>query len=292
MSNVRLAGPALSPRSTVDRAAISYVDWSAILAGVALAAAISTLMTTFGAAVGLSAASAFERGGVSFAVGVAAALWLLWVGVSSFVAGGYLAGRMRHPIGDATPHEREIRDSAHGLVVWAIGSIMIVYLATSSMIGVAGAIGGAPALSQKALGAADPTMLVSDRLWRRPGAADAAQVVPEATRQDAARILAAGAVSGTVDAEDRAYLASQVAARTGLNAQDAGKRVDDAAAQAAAIVDKAKQAAESARKAGVVVAFLTAATLAICAAAAWWGATMGGKHRDDGLDLSHFTAWR
>jgi hypothetical protein len=56
--------------------------------------------------------------------------------------------------------------------------------------------------------------------------------------------------------------------------------------------EKAKQAAETARKIGVLVAFLSAASLAVGAAAAWWAATMGGKHRDEGVDLSHLTTWR
>ena len=63
-------------------------------------------------------------------------------------------------------------------------------------------------------------------------------------------------------------------------------------AQMKAAADKARQAADTARKAGILVAFLTAASLVICAAAAWWAATMGGKHRDEGVDLSHLTAWR
>ena len=43
-----------------------------------------------------------------------------------------------------------------------------------------------------------------------------------------------------------------------------------------------KDAANRARKAAVVLGFVTAATLLLGAAAAWWGATMGGKHRDEG----------
>ena len=39
---------------------IAYVDWGAIFAGAVVTAAISTLMTTFGAAIGLSAASPFS----------------------------------------------------------------------------------------------------------------------------------------------------------------------------------------------------------------------------------------
>lgn len=49
-----------------------------------------------------------------------------------------------------------------------------------------------------------------------------------------------------------------------------------------------KTAAEKARKAGVVLAFLTAAALLASAAAAWWAARLGGKHRDRSVEFGLF----
>ena len=51
--------------------------------------------------------------------------------------------------------------------------------------------------------------------------------------------------------------------------------VDDAKAKAA-------DAAEAARKMTVLSAFLTAASLLVAAAGAWWAASKGGRHRDEG----------
>jgi hypothetical protein len=45
------------------------------------------------------------------------------------------------------------------------------------------------------------------------------------------------------------------------------------------------------RKAGIILAFLTAASMALGAAAAWWGASVGGRHRDGNFDASHLTRW-
>src|SRR3954452_21467616 len=74
----------------------SYVDWAAVIGGIVLASAISLLLLTFGSAVGLSFANFHTFTGVSGVwVAIAAASWLLWVQISSFMAGGYLAGRMR-----------------------------------------------------------------------------------------------------------------------------------------------------------------------------------------------------
>jgi hypothetical protein len=72
----------------------SYVDWAAIIAGAVLATAISLVLLTFGSAIGLSMASLEPGSGVSlFWMAIVAALWLLWVQISSFLAGGYITGR-------------------------------------------------------------------------------------------------------------------------------------------------------------------------------------------------------
>ena len=67
--------------------------------------------------------------------------------------------------------------------------------------------------------------------------------------------------------------------------------IDEAVATVKDTADKAKAAAEKARKVGILASFLAAALLLVSAAAAWWAATLGGKHRDEGTDLSHLTRW-
>jgi hypothetical protein len=41
-----------------------------------------------------------------------------------------------------------------------------------------------------------------------------------------------------------------------------------------------------------MVAFLTAVSLAVGAAAAWAAAGLGGRHRDEGIDSSDMFRWR
>jgi hypothetical protein len=299
MANVSRDNPVRIDALAVSEAhpQIHYVDWGAILAGAVVAAAILTLMTAFGAAVGLSAVSPYSGSGLSaVAMGLAAALWVLWIGVSSFAAGGYIAGRMRRRIHDANEHESDVRDGAHGLIVWALGSLLIAYLATASVAALTKAASSTAAAGAAVLAgsAQSPTSVFdpasfSARLWRT---SQPDKATPDSIRQDAARILAVSAANGSISGEDKAYLTAEVAARTGLNEQDAGKRVDETMAQISAAAEKVRQAAESARKAGVLAAFLSAAALALSAAAAWWAACMGGKHRDEGIDLSHLTAWK
>jgi len=109
----------------------SYIDWAAIIGGIVLASAISLVLLTFGSAVGLSFTNFRTFTGVApIWVAIAAASWLLWVQISSFMAGGYMAGRMRRRFNDATEHESDVRDGAHGLLVWAgalvVGAIIAV----------------------------------------------------------------------------------------------------------------------------------------------------------------------
>src|SRR6201999_1604817 len=65
---------------------------------------------------------------------VAIAIWSIWVLVSSLIAGGYLAGRFRHRTYDATEHESDVRDGAHGLLVWALAALLGSYLVTSAVV--------------------------------------------------------------------------------------------------------------------------------------------------------------
>jgi hypothetical protein len=48
------------------------------------------------------------------------------------------------------------------------------------------------------------------------------------------------------------------------------------------VAEEAKQKAKRAKHFAVLAAFVTAASLAISAAAAFWASGMGGRHRDEG----------
>ena len=52
-----------------------------------------------------------------------------------------------------------------------------------------------------------------------------------------------------------------------------------------------KEQLETARKYSVVSAFVTAASLLIAAAGAYWAAGMGGRHRDENRVFARFGAW-
>ncbi len=83
-------------------------------------------------------------------------------------------------------------------------------------------------------------------------------------RGQATRILMGGFARGDIQARDREYLAKLVAARTGLSQQEAQARVDqtitEAREAAARAETEARIAADKARKAGILAAFLAAAS--------------------------------
>lgn len=287
---------ASGPAQVVETDARSYVDWGAILGGAFVAAALSTIMTSFGAAIGLSLASPLPGKGVSVPVmAITTGLWVLWVGVSSFAAGGYLAGRLRRRAHDASEHESDVRDGAHGAIVWALGTVVLAMMLASSAAGVTKAAveaasntaGGA--LSTVVEKAADPLTMATDRLLRGNTATNPAQ--EQDSRAELGRILARSASSGTLAPEDKSYVASVIASRTGISQADAEKRIDDTVTQVKVAADEARMTAEKARKYGILIAFLTAAALLISGAAAWGAATVGGKHRDEGTELSFFGGW-
>ena len=118
-----------------------------------------------------------------------------------------------------------------------------------------------------------------DRAARpRPAAAN-----PQDSNAQVTRILASGVANGDVPAADRTYLAQLVAARTGISQAEAQKRVDEVIAREKAAVEKAKQAADAARKAAAQFAIFTALSMMIGIGAfiASAAAAYGGSMRDE-----------
>lgn len=265
----------------------SYVDWGAIFAGAVVAAAISLVLFIFGSALGLSFTDFDEGGGMSVGwFAVTAALWAAWVQVSAYFAGGYLAGRLRRRAYDATEHESDIRDGSHGVIVWAVG---IVFSGALAFAGLTGAISvtaqtaGTVVAGAASNDAAGEYGLVVDRYLRDADAAN--PPLRAGTRDEVGRIVAASIADGDLAAPDRDYLTATIGRAAGLDQAAAQARVDALWADAQAARQKALEAADQARKMTLLGAFLTAATLFLAGAAAYFAATLGGNHRDKQVEL-------
>jgi hypothetical protein len=128
----------------------------------------------------------------------------------------------------------------------------------------------------------DTAAYFTDMLFR-------SQTPPQGNQGDAraevARIFARSAASGEMSGDDKAYVSQIVARETGLSTQDAEKRVNDVTASAKAAADqavqKAKEAADAARKIGIYTSLWVFVSLLVGAFSATYMATVGGRLRDD-----------
>ena len=252
-------------------AAPMYISWGAVIAGAIAASALTFVLITFGAAIGLAIASPSATWrDTSVALALLSGLWLLLTAIASFALGGYLAGRLRATGDSTTADEVELRDGLHGLLVWGlailIGAALALGLARTAAAPATGNV-LAPTAST-----AEPLLAFElDRLFRadrRPG-----EVVEPDVRAQAARIITTSLGHADMAAEDRAYLVRLVMARTGLAQPDAERRVTEVIAQA-------RRAIRRARANAVILAFMAAASLLAGAAVAWFAAGFGGRHRD------------
>jgi hypothetical protein len=270
----------------------SAVSWGAIIAGAFVIASIGLILVALGSGLSLASVSPWPNSGVSATTfGVMTAIWLIVVQWISSALGGYVAGRLRTKWTGVHTDEVRFRDTAHGVLAWAVAAVItaaVLASAASSLIGgvargattvAASAVQGAAQGATQGGEGADPTGYLVDSLFRRPQ--------PEASgntqevRSEASRILLSGLRSGDVPADDKTYLAQLVAARTGVSQEDAQKRVDEVIAKAKDVEAKARQAAEAARKAATYLSLFTAFSMLIGAFIAGAAAAFGGHQRDE-----------
>jgi hypothetical protein len=272
--------------NTVEASA-SAVSWAAILAGALTASAVTIILLALGSGLGFAAASPWQDSAPSAKTfAVTSVIWLLVTQWISSGLGGYLTGRLRTKWVGTHTHEVFFRDTAHGLLSWAVATVITVGLVASTASSVVGS--GVRATASAASGAAQaaaPALASQaseaniDTLFRR--AQPDANGTPQDARAEATRIVATSVANGSLAAPDRTYLAQMIAARTGISEPDAQKRVDDAVAKAKEAAEAAKQAADAARKAAASFSIFTALSMLVGAFIACVAAALGGSQRDD-----------
>ena len=292
-------GPTPVGSSAAATAGSSFVEWGAVIAGAFLAAAISFVLLTFGTAIGLSATSPWPNSGASAKVIASIAVfWAMAQQIGAFMAGGYVAGRMRSRWHE-TGHEMEFRDGLHGGLVWAVGVVIgaALFLSTAGSVAKTGAEAAGGAAAMVGASSNDPMDAVLDTMLRPTSVAQTGATSPPSSagsapppsvsraraaatgddsRPEVSRILASAVANGSLTPENRAYLAQLVAQRAGIPQQEAERRVDQA-------MNSAREAADKARRAAVLTGFVTAASLILSLGAAWWAAMRGGHHRDNSI---------
>ena len=291
----------------------SAVSWGAILAGAAAAAALSLILLILGTGLGLSSISPWANDGVSATTfGVTSIIWITFTQLVAAGMGGYLAGRLRTRWLEVHSDEVFFRDTAHGFLAWAIASLATATLLTS-VIGaivnggvqagasVAGGV-ATTALVATAGAAAGSQMSVSDTnsgamgyfldtLFRRDMNATALPLDPLTPQQETAvamaevtRIFMNSIRTRAMPAEDVSYVGQVVAQRTGLTQPEAEQRVSDTFTRLQTALNeaeaRAREAADSARKASAYAAIWLFISLLIGAFVASFAAPYGGRQRD------------
>lgn len=253
------------------------ICWSAIFAGAFTALGLTVVMVVLGSAFGFGSMSPFAGDGLSIdAIGTVTVLWLVLTQIFASVAGGYIAGRMRVRW---SIHNDEVyfRDTVHGFLTWAVASAAMFAMAA---LAAAGSAIAATAVTSAAVASDEPgpSTLITDRLYRAPGAN------PEllaAARVEADRLVVrALADDESVTTADRNWLEVDVAEWTGVNAQDAEARVDAAFGEMKIAREDARDAVDAARAASATLAIATALAMMIGAFVAAAAAVYGGRERD------------
>lgn len=266
------------------RSTLGMIQWGAIFAGGVAATALALVLHGFATAIGISASSAAPTWrDSSFALIMLSGLYLLLVALASYGFGGYVAARLRTPIGTVAGNEAGFRDGMHGLLAWALATLFtaLLALAVVQMTPRLAALSGASAGPSASVAGENLIAFDLDRLLRSDKRPDGDI---NYTRAEAGRILLSGSSHRGMLPEDRTYLVRLVGATTGLAPADAEKRVND-------VTERAKENITRARRSAAILAFMAAAAALLGAAAAWFAAETGARHREGLEGIPEFWDW-
>jgi hypothetical protein len=255
-------------------AGLWHFQWSPIVVGALTATAVSSIMITFGASLGLGVSSSAPTWrDASVALWVLSGLFLILQSLISFGCGGYLTGRTSAAVSGLDHDAVERADGLHGIASWALAVVLGVLFTAIVVIAA-----NRPSPFATPPSVTEPSALSYEidtlfRTTRRPANVDLTSL-----RAEVGRVLLTSSSYNGVTTDDRAYLGQMVTAITGLAPADADRRVDT-------VIGDSRKAISRARASGIILAFSIAAALLLGAVAAWAGAAAGGRHRD-GMPLS------
>lgn len=287
--------PTVSPLAAAEAQAdtravlLNQVSWGAIFAGAVTALVTQIIVNLVGVGVGLASVGVNSGGNpAASTVSMGAGIWFVASGIVASLAGGLIAGRLS---GKTLPGAAAL----HGLVSWAVTTLVVLYLLTSAASGLVGgtlstvssALGGAGSLVggtvQTAAQAAAPSLSkISNPLdgieqkVREQSAGQDPQAAKDAAVA-AVKALFTGDPAQKQQAESRAADALAKAQNIPVDqarqqVQDYEKQYDQAVASAK---QKAEAAAVTAKSAATQGAFYAAIALILGALAAFFGGRFG-----------------
>src|SRR6201986_2701137 len=106
------------------------LQWTPIVVGALTATALSLILITFAATVGLGVSSAAPTWrDASWALWLLSGIYLIVQASIAFGCGGYIAGRIPQPLDLGNHEEVERRDGFHGIAAWALAVVLGALLA-------------------------------------------------------------------------------------------------------------------------------------------------------------------
>ena len=268
---------------------LNTVSWGAIFAGAVTALVTQVIVNLVGVGVGLASVGTQAADNPSAStVSMGAGLWFVASGIVASLAGGLIAGRLS---GKPLPGAAAL----HGLVSWAVTTLVVLYLLTSAASGlvggtlstVSGALGGAGNLVGGTIQTAAQAAAPSLSKISNPFDGIEQKVREQSAGQDpqAAKDAAVAAVKAVLtgdpaqkeQAKNRA--ADALAKAQGIAPDQAKAQIDDYQKQYEQAVTTAKQKAEAAavtaKSAATQGAFYAAIALILGALAAFLGGRLG-----------------
>jgi hypothetical protein len=273
---------ATTPADDARTVLVNRVAWGAVLAGVATSLAIQLVLNILGVAAGMATLDPLTTDNPTpgaFTMG--AALWWTISGIIAAAVGGYVAGRT-----SGSPKEETA--GWHGFTAWAATTLVIFFIAASS---VGAVLGGAFSALGSAFGGTVQTAATTAAAGAaaRPDAfsgleqqirAASAGNDPAALRDAAVSSVRAALTGDAAQANDAKERAAQIVSRAeGISIEDARTRVGeyekqyrDAEQQAR---QKATEAADTATKILARGSLVIAIALMFGALAAWFAGSAG-----------------
>jgi hypothetical protein len=279
----------VTPDEDMRTILINRISWGAVFGGVVIALATQLILNLLGVGIGAATfdpASSTNASATTFSLG--AAIWWTLSGILAALAGGYAAGRL-------AGQPKEASGGWHGLTAWALSTLVIFALLTTTLGSIAGGALGflgnvaggaaqglgttaqtavqaaAPGISQ----AADPLARIERSVRDASGGND-----PAALRDAAVSAVRAAVTSDPAQAQEARDRAAQVLAKAqGVPIDEARAQIGRYEQQYRQAMDQARQQATAAAQTATTAvsrgALFGSIALLLGAVAAWLGGRMG-----------------
>jgi hypothetical protein len=189
-------------------------SWPAMIAGAVIAIVVSLALLALGSELGFTTISAEpDREVLGTTIVVTTAIWLIVTQWISAGLGGYVAGRLRTRWTGTRAHGIFFRDSARGLVTWAVATVVI-----AALVG--------PSLRSMIAGSAPPPAAVAPQVV---GVTDTDQANGYRT-VGAYQILGNTLATGSLPIVDRIYASGMEAVKAGVSGSNAARETATQAA--------------------------------------------------------------